>query len=739
MPSPRSLSLGAVGVLAAFVALAVSERSGYAQPVAFGDAAGSAEPAGRAVVVIPFANVSARPEDDWLGVGIAETVVSGVERLGYVTVVDRHSLFGGAAAAAANPPGDEAWARDRARAAGVSWLVGGGFQRVDDQVRIIARVTDVETGAPLEFARVDGRADDLFVLQDRIVAEVADGLARLVGPGAASVADVRRPVARESGGRGMPNPGARGAMGGPPAVAGGGSGGRFAGGRSRGPFDAAATTPAAGTVGVRGGGGSGGPFPAARLRDSLDGLDRNDASPGGGGGRFRARRAGRRRRRAHRPGDGAAAADHDPAGRRRPPRRRGLEQRGAHHRVRSARAAGRCPRDRGHRRLPRVRRVESVSGLSCQVRQHQHHAREPRRPRPGGLRRRHDLGLLRHVPRPAARLRVLRERLRGAGRFDRGRPGGRLRWLRRRGPRRDPARRPVVGCPVRERRPARRGRVHGRDGDSVQEPAVPRAARRRPPHVGLPDRPPHPGQGRDRRVVAGVAGHRRVPAADGRPRRDDGPLDEPEPGGAADVHRVPLRHLRRDGGTARRRRAEARLRGQLQVRRDPQPHRRLHLQPRLLADRVGPASGRGEPALRPLLPRAAPVLPGGGGDLPDAGAGHRGAHADHRRPAVRGQADRQGRQDHPGGPVRQRRGGQPGRGRPSGPRVRPVGADLRGPRPLRPLLRVVRGRRSSPTGSSSTGTAASSGPTATSASATPTSWVSAPSAPTGGPRRAVPR
>ena len=293
MPSPRSLSLGAVGVLAAFVALAVSERSGYAQPVVFGDAAGSAEPAGRAVVVTPFANVSAQPEDDWLGVGIAETVVSGVERLGYVTVVDRHSLFGGAAAVAANPPGDEAWARDRARAAGVSWLVGGGFQRVGDQVRIIARVTDVETGAPLEFARVDGRADDLFPLQDRIVAEVADGLARLVGPGASSAADVRRPVAREPEGRRMPNPpGARGAMGGPPAVAGGGSSGRFAGGRSRGPFDAAATTPAAGPVGVRGGGGSGGPFPAARSRDPLDGLDRNDATPVAGVGLATAAPAG---------------------------------------------------------------------------------------------------------------------------------------------------------------------------------------------------------------------------------------------------------------------------------------------------------------------------------------------------------------------------------------------------------------------------------------------------------------
>ena len=241
MRSPRSLWLGVVGVLVA--ALGGSERSGYAQPLALGDMAGSAAPAGRAVAVTPFENVSARSEDDWLGIGIAETVVSGVERLGLLTVVDRQSLFGGAAGGgvADGALGDETWARDRARAAGVGWLVGGGFQRLHDQVRIIARLTDVETGALREVAKVDGHADDLFLLQDRIVLEVADGLSRLVGPGASAPA-VRAPVAREPDGRrGTADPSAaRGGVGSgrPPAAA-----------RSRGPLDANGAAPSAGALG----------------------------------------------------------------------------------------------------------------------------------------------------------------------------------------------------------------------------------------------------------------------------------------------------------------------------------------------------------------------------------------------------------------------------------------------------------------------------------------------------------
>ena len=83
MRSQTSLLPGAVAVMVAVAAAAVPARSTHAQPVAFGDLASSVEPAATAVAVVPFANVSARPEDDWLGIGIAETVVSGVERLGY--------------------------------------------------------------------------------------------------------------------------------------------------------------------------------------------------------------------------------------------------------------------------------------------------------------------------------------------------------------------------------------------------------------------------------------------------------------------------------------------------------------------------------------------------------------------------------------------------------------------------------------------------------------------------------
>ncbi len=171
-------SLSRCAIEAVFVAGVLAVAVGaLAQPGGGGETAGRPAADGRPVVaVMPFENISGRPDDDWLGAGIAETVISGMQRSVGLSVVDRRA--GGGTGAW----DDDERARSEARDAGVSWLVAGGFQRVDEQLRIVARVIDVETGAAREIATIDGRADDPFALQDRIVTEVADGLVRLVRP-----------------------------------------------------------------------------------------------------------------------------------------------------------------------------------------------------------------------------------------------------------------------------------------------------------------------------------------------------------------------------------------------------------------------------------------------------------------------------------------------------------------------------------------------------------------------------
>ena len=64
---------------------------------------------------------------------------------------------------------------------GVSWLVAGGFQSLGDQLRITARIVDVDTGTTRATVKVDGRMDEVFALQDRIVVELAPGFVSLLG------------------------------------------------------------------------------------------------------------------------------------------------------------------------------------------------------------------------------------------------------------------------------------------------------------------------------------------------------------------------------------------------------------------------------------------------------------------------------------------------------------------------------------------------------------------------------
>ena len=152
----------------------------------------------RTVAIFPFANISGQPEDEWIGTGIVETVTADLGQFDGLSVVGREAFLpvlntgqeGDGLAA-----GDDARSRDLARALGVSWIVTGGFQRVGDQLRITARIINVETGAAQESVKVDGTLDDIFSLQDQIVADLSGGLAGIAGSAAPPVTRQRRPLA----------------------------------------------------------------------------------------------------------------------------------------------------------------------------------------------------------------------------------------------------------------------------------------------------------------------------------------------------------------------------------------------------------------------------------------------------------------------------------------------------------------------------------------------------------------
>ena len=130
----------------------------------------------RTVVVVPFVNISGDPDIDWLGTGIAQTVTADLEQFRDLSVIGREGL-----ARDLSDTTDDMSAREVARERGISWFVDGGFQSQGDQLRITARIVSVRTGATHATVKVDGRLDEVFALQDRIVAELAPGFATITG------------------------------------------------------------------------------------------------------------------------------------------------------------------------------------------------------------------------------------------------------------------------------------------------------------------------------------------------------------------------------------------------------------------------------------------------------------------------------------------------------------------------------------------------------------------------------
>ena len=151
------------------------------------------------VAVIPFTNISQHPGDTWLSRGIAETVTADLGELRGLAVIGPEKLWD-----TGQVDLDGALAVDLGRQLGATWLVHGGYQRVGQRIRITARLVDARDGTLIRSVKVDGPVSDIFALQDRLVPELASGLALTAGAPAGGVPEPRAPVRIA---RGEPGPG----------------------------------------------------------------------------------------------------------------------------------------------------------------------------------------------------------------------------------------------------------------------------------------------------------------------------------------------------------------------------------------------------------------------------------------------------------------------------------------------------------------------------------------------------
>ncbi len=120
------------------------------------------------IVVLPFANLSNDPDQQYFADGITEDLTTDLSRIPDTLVISRNTAF-----TYRNKPVDT---KQIGRELGVRYVLEGSVQRSGSQVRINAQLIDAETDAHLWAERFDRDTGDLFALQNEITSRIAVAL-----------------------------------------------------------------------------------------------------------------------------------------------------------------------------------------------------------------------------------------------------------------------------------------------------------------------------------------------------------------------------------------------------------------------------------------------------------------------------------------------------------------------------------------------------------------------------------
>jgi TolB-like protein/class 3 adenylate cyclase len=120
------------------------------------------------IVVLPFANLSNDPEQQYFADGITEDLTTDLSRIADMLVISRNTAF-----TYRNKPLDT---KQIGRELGVRYLLEGSVRRSGNEVRVNAQLIDAETDAHLWAERFDRDAGDLFALQNEITSRIAVAL-----------------------------------------------------------------------------------------------------------------------------------------------------------------------------------------------------------------------------------------------------------------------------------------------------------------------------------------------------------------------------------------------------------------------------------------------------------------------------------------------------------------------------------------------------------------------------------
>ena len=120
------------------------------------------------IAVLPFANMSADPEQEYFSDGLAEEIINALAQIPGLKVIARTSAFAF--------KGQNTDIRQIAEALGVAHVLEGSVRKAANRVRITAQLIAAKDGSHLWSERYDRSLDDIFAVQDEIATTIVGKL-----------------------------------------------------------------------------------------------------------------------------------------------------------------------------------------------------------------------------------------------------------------------------------------------------------------------------------------------------------------------------------------------------------------------------------------------------------------------------------------------------------------------------------------------------------------------------------
>ena len=150
------------------------------------------------IAVLPFANMSDDPEQDYFSDGLTEDIITDLSLIPGLFVIARNSTF--------NYKGKSVDVRRLGEEMGVRYVLEGSVRKSANKIRVSAQLIEAANGHNLWANKYDRGLEDVFAIQDELTREIVTALdVELVSgeKGRHQRSRVKKPEAREALYRGM--------------------------------------------------------------------------------------------------------------------------------------------------------------------------------------------------------------------------------------------------------------------------------------------------------------------------------------------------------------------------------------------------------------------------------------------------------------------------------------------------------------------------------------------------------